>query len=166
MDTAVLSQYLTFQVDKEHFALSVSNVREVLEFSEVTKVPRMPNFMKGVINLRGSVVPVIDLRVKFGIPEGKTTVNTSIVVTELYKNDEMLVMGLLTDSVEAVIEIPEPEILPAPKIGTRVDNSFIQGMGKVDEDFIIILNIDKLLSGEEVVQIAEQQDLKDEEKEA
>lgn len=163
MDTAVLSQYLTFQVDNEHFALSVSNVREVLEFSEVTKVPKMPDFMKGVINLRGSVVPVIDLRVKFGITAGETTVNTSIVVTELYKDDEMLVMGLLTDSVEAVIEIPEPEILPAPKIGTRVDNSFIRGMGKVDEDFIIILNIDKLLSGEEVVQVSEQQSLKDEE---
>jgi len=162
MDTAVLSQYLTFQVDNEHFAISVSNVREVLEFSDVTRVPKMPDFMKGVINLRGNVVPVIDLRTKFDMPQGETTVDTSIVVAELYKEDEVLVMGLLTDSVEAVIEIPEPEILPAPKIGTRIDNSFIRGMGKVDEEFIIILNIDRLLSGDEIERVAEQQDHKDE----
>lgn len=165
METAVLSQYLTFQVDQDHFALSVSNVREVLEFSDVTRVPRMPAFMRGVINLRGSVVPVIDLRTKFGLPQTDTTVSTSIVVAELNWNDEMLVMGLLTDSVEAVIEIPEDEIQPPPQIGTRVDTSFIRGMGKVDEDFIIILNIDRLLSGDEISQVAEKQIEKKEEDE-
>lgn len=165
METVILSQYLTFVVDEEHFALSVSHVREVLDYSGVTKVPRMPDFMKGVINLRGSVVPVIDLRSKFGLSAGDITVESSIVVTELQKGQEMLVMGLLTDSVEAVIEIPEQEILPAPQIGTKVDTSFIQGMGKVEDNFIIILNIDQLLSGEEINQVVEQQEENTEEPE-
>jgi purine-binding chemotaxis protein CheW len=161
METTLLSQYLTFRVDQEHFALSVSHVREVLEYNDVTKVPRMPDFMCGVINLRGSVVPVIDLRLKFGLSKGEVTVETSIVVVEIEWKDEMVVMGLLTDSVEAVIEIAQEDVQPAPQMGTKVDTSFIQGMGKIDENFIILLNITRLLSGDEILKVAEQQQVKE-----
>jgi purine-binding chemotaxis protein CheW len=143
-------QYLTFKLNEEVFALDVSNVREILEVTAVTKVPRTPEYMKGVINLRGSVVPVFDMRLKFGLCQAEKTVNTCIVVVEVNFEEEKTVIGALVDSVQEVFELEPGDIEPPPKIGTQLNTAFIKGMGKKDDRFIIILNIDNVFSSEEL----------------
>lgn len=145
-----LNQYLTFTVSNELYALNVSNIREVLEFQTVTKVPRMPDFMKGVINLRGSVVPVLDLKMKFGLGDTDKTIDTSVIVTEMEMEEETVVIGLLTDAVNEVLELNEEEIEPTPYMGTKVQSEFIKGMGKKGEEFIIVLDINRILSAQEI----------------
>ena len=139
------SQYLTFILDEETYALDIKRVREVLDFTEVTKVPRMPDFMRGVINLRGGVVPVVDLRLKFGMPETEKTVDTCIIIMEITIDNETTLLGALADSVREVLNMEPDQIEPAPKIGTRLKTEFITGMGKKNEEFIIILDIDRVL---------------------
>ena len=143
-------QYLTFQLGEEIFGVDVTHVREILEFTSVTKVPKTPEFMRGVINLRGSVVPVLDMRLKFGLTTTEKTVNTCIIVVEISLNEETAVIGALVDSVEEVFELEPEQIEPAPKIGTQLRTEFIKGMGKRDNNFIIILDINKLFSTEEL----------------
>ncbi len=154
-----INQYLTFKVSEEEYALSVHQIREVLEFQNVSKIPRMPGFMRGIINLRGSVVPVIDLKMKFGLGATEKTVDTSIIVTELAMDDEIIVMGLLTDSVNEVIDIDSDGIEPAPQIGTQIDSSFIKGMGRKEENFIIILDIDRVMTAGEISDLADAQNV-------
>ena len=144
------AQYLTFVLAEERYAVDVAKVREVLELSSITRVPRTPEFMRGVINLRGSVVPVIDLRMKFGMSGTEKTVNTCIVVMEIDLEGEVLVLGALADSVQEVIEIEAGQIEPAPRIGTRLNTDFIHGMAKRDESFLIILNIDRVFTSEDM----------------
>jgi purine-binding chemotaxis protein CheW len=139
-------QYLTSKLDEEVFALDVAKVREILEYTGITKVPQTPDFMRGVINLRGSVVPVIDLRLKFGMTATAQTVNTCIIVVEVDQEDETLVLGLLADSVQEVIEMEPEQIEAAPHIGTRLNTDFIKGMGKHDNRFVMILDIDRLFT--------------------
>jgi purine-binding chemotaxis protein CheW len=153
-ETVVPSQYLTFTLDKEQFAVDIAKVREVLEFTSVTKVPRTPDFMRGVINLRGSVVPVVDLRLKFGMPRTEKTIDTCVVITEVESNGEKTVLGALADSVQEVIELEPKNIEPPPKMGTRVNIDFIRGMGKRDEQFLIILDIDRVLTDNELRTVA------------
>ena len=143
-------QYLTFQLGEEVFALDVSHVREILEFTTVTKVPKTPDYMRGVINLRGSVVPVLDMRLKFGLTEIEKTVDTCIIVVEVTCEGETTVIGALVDSVQEVFELEHDQIEPAPKIGTQLKTGFVKGMGKKDDRFIIILDIDKVFSSEEL----------------
>jgi purine-binding chemotaxis protein CheW len=143
-------QYLTFQLGNEVFALDVSNVREILEFTTVTKVPQTPEFMRGVINLRGSVVPVLDMRLKFGMTITERTVNTCIIVVEVSFEEETTIIGALVDSVQEVFELEPDQIEPAPRIGTQLRTEFIKGMGKRDDQFIIILDVDKVFSSEEL----------------
>ncbi|RII30631.1 MAG: chemotaxis protein CheW [Geobacter sp.] len=143
-------QYLTFKLGEEIFSLDVAKVREILEYTNITKVPQTPDFMCGVINLRGSVVPVIDLRLKFGMPATERTVNTCIIVVEVQMENEDIVLGTLADSVQEVVELEPEQIEPAPQIGTRLNTEFIRGMGKQDGNFIIILDIDKVFSNEEL----------------
>lgn len=150
-----INQYLTFHLDKERFSLDISQVREVLDFTSVTKVPRTPDFMRGVINLRGSVVPVIDLRLKMGMPETVKTVNTRIIIVEVIVDSEATILGIIADSVEEVCEIESGMIAPPPKIGTRLKTEFIKGMGKLGEEFIIILDIDKVFSSDELAIVSE-----------
>jgi purine-binding chemotaxis protein CheW len=152
-----IHQFLTFRVDEEIYAINVAYVREVLEFTSVTRVPRMPAFMRGIINLRGSVVPVIDLRIKFGLSKTEKTIDTSVVVTEMKVDNDFVVMGLLTDSVEEVIDLLPSNIEPPPRIGTKIESDFIQGMGKINDDFIIVLNIDRVLDAHELEYLAEAQ---------
>lgn len=142
--------YLTFTLGEEDFAVDVNNVREVLDFTNVTKVPRTPDFMKGVINLRGSVVPVVDMRLKFGLEEAVVTVDTCIIVMEVDMEGEATVIGALSDSVKEVFELDPRNIEPPPRIGTRLDTEFISGMGKYNEDFIIILDINEVFSTDEL----------------
>ncbi len=143
-------QYLTFTLSEEHFALDVANVREILEFTSVTKVPQTPEFMRGVINLRGSVVPVMDMRLKFGMPITEKSVDTCVIVAEVSLEGETTVLGALVDSVQEVFELEPDQIEPAPRIGTKLRTEFIRGMGKRDDQFIIILDIDKVFSSEEL----------------
>ena len=132
------------------FAFDISKVREVLEFDTVTKVPQTPEMMKGVINLRGSVVPVIDMRIKFGMSETEKTVNTVIIIIEIDLDDESTMIGALVDSVKEVLDLDKGHIEPPPSIGTQLNTEFIRGMGKQDDQFIIILDIEKIFSSTEL----------------
>jgi purine-binding chemotaxis protein CheW len=143
-------QYLTFQLGEEIFALDVSNIREILEFADITKVPKTPDFMRGVINLRGAVVPVLDMKIKFGMSRIEKTVNTSIIVVEVDFEGENSILGALVDSVQEVFELEPDQIEPPPKIGTGLKTDFIKGMGKKDDQFIIILDIDRVFSFQEL----------------
>jgi purine-binding chemotaxis protein CheW len=143
-------QYLTFKLGEEIFATDVAKVREVLDFTTITKIPRTPDFMSGVINLRGNVVPVVDLRLCFEMSKTEKTVNTCIVVVEMVMEGESIVIGALADSVEEVIDLEPEQIQPAPKIGTQIRTDFIKGMGKRDAQFIMILDIDRVFSAEEL----------------
>src|ERR1017187_2906641 len=143
-------QYLTFKLADEVFAIDVSKVREVLDFTTITKIPRTPDFMSGVINLRGNVVPVADLRLCFEMSKTEKTVNTCIVVVEMFLAGESTVLGALADSVEEVIDLEPEQIEPAPRIGTKIRTDFIKGMGKRDAQFIMILDIDRVFSTEEL----------------
>ena len=146
-------QYLTFKLDDEVFALGIDKVREVLDYTSVTKVPQTPDFMRGVINLRGSVVPVVDMRLKFGMAKTEKNVNTCIIIVEINLEGETAVLGALADSVQEVLDLEPHQIEPAPKIGTKLRTDFIRGMGKRDEQFIIILEIDKVFSSEELAAV-------------
>ena len=148
------AQYLTFRLEEEVFALDISQVREVLDFTAITKVPRTPEFMRGVINLRGSVVPVVDMRLKFGMSRTEQTLNTCIIIVEINIEGDRLILGALADSVQEVIELGPGQIEPAPRIGTRLDTDFIKGMGKRDDEFIIILDIDRIFSMDELASVA------------
>jgi len=143
------NQYLTFRLGNEVFALEIGKVREVLDFSAVTKVPQTPPFMRGVINLRGSVVPVMDMNLKFGLPETEKTVNTCIIIVEISVEGEETIVGALADSVQEVLDLEPDQIEPPPRIGTKLNTDFIKGMGKADDTFIMILDIDKVFSDEE-----------------
>ncbi len=145
-------QYLTFKLANEVFAIDVSKVREILEFTSITKVPQTPEFMRGVINLRGSVVPVIDLRLNFGMECTEQTVNTCIIVVEVQLDGELVVLGALADSVQEVVEMEPDKIEPAPHLGTKLNTEFIKGMGKIDNDFVMILDIDKVFSSDDIAQ--------------
>jgi len=144
------TQYLTFKLEDEVFALDIAKVREVLEYTTVTKVPRTPDFMCGVINLRGGVVPVVNMRLKFDMPDAEKTVNTCIIIVEVTIEGETTVLGALADSVQEVMDLEPDQIEPAPRIGTRLRTDFIKGMGKHDNKFIMILDIDKVFSADEL----------------
>lgn len=147
------TQYLTFKLEDEVFALDITKVREVLDFTTITKVPRTPDFMRGVINLRGSVVPVVDMKLKFGMPKTEKSVNTCIIITEVTVDNETAVVGALADSVQEVVDLESDHIAPAPKIGTRLNTEFIKGMGKHNDRFIIILDIDRVFTVSELASV-------------
>ena len=144
------TQYLTFKLGEELFALDIGTVREVLDYSRVTKVPQTPDFMRGVINLRGSVVPVVDMRLKFGMIQAETTVNTCIIIVEVAVDGETTILGAMADSVQEVLELDPEAVEPPPRIGTKLKTDFITGMGKRDDAFLMILDIDKVFSAEEL----------------
>ncbi len=153
MATATITettQYLTFKLGEEMFALDIAKVREVLDFTTVTRVPRTPDFMRGVINLRGSVVPVVDLRRKFNMALSENTVNTCIIISEVTVDGDTTVLGALADSVQEVIDLGPESIAPAPRIGTKLNTEFIRGMGKQNDRFVIILDIDKVFAADEI----------------
>ncbi len=142
--------YLTFELEDEVFAIDVSQVREVLDMTTISKVPRSPDFMRGVINVRGSVVPVMDLRTKFGLALAETTVNTRIVIMEINVDDKKIVLGAVADSVNDVLELDPDQIEDPPEIGSRWRSEFIKGIGKRDEKFVIILDVDRVFSSDEL----------------
>ena len=146
-------QYLTFKLGEETFAVDVIKAQEILDFVAPTWVPQTPRFMLGVINLRGSVVPVIDLRQKFGMTESERTRDTCIVVMEIEVDGERTVVGTLVDSVQEVLDLNTENLEPPPRIGTRLKTEFIKGMGNLNGEFLIILDIDRVFSTDELVLI-------------
>jgi purine-binding chemotaxis protein CheW len=142
-------QYMTFKLGNELFAIGVAQVREVLEVSQITRVPTSPEYMRGVVNVRGQATPVVDLRLKFGLPAVPDTVHTRIIVMELELDGEATVLGGVADSVHEVIEIEAGSIDPPPRIAMRWRSEFIMGMGKRGEEFIIILDVNRVFSSDE-----------------
>ena len=145
----ISQQYVTFHLGEELFGVAVSRAKEILSLVQVTKVPQTPDYLLGVINLRGQVVPVVDLRVKLGIPAGESTQDSCIIVMEVQMDGEPMTVGGLADSVREVLELRDDQIEPPPRMGTRLKTEFIAGMGKVDEEFLILLDIDRVFSTEE-----------------
>lgn len=149
-------QFLTFKLAKEIFALDIGKVREVLELTKLSEIPRTPEYMRGVINLRGHAVPVVDMRRKMGMSQVEETVDTCIIIMEVCcSNDEPIVLGALVDSVREVFEMSEGEIEPAPKMGAAIDASYIRGMGRQNDEFIIILDVDSVFSEQELAAVSQ-----------
>ena len=149
------TQYLTFMLGAEMFAIGILAVKEIIEYGGVTAVPMMPACIRGVINLRGAVVPVVDLAVRFGRPEAAVTKRTCNIIIETETNGEQLVIGMVVDAVNAVLDIPASEIEPAPSFGARVRPDFLQGMGKVNGKFVLLLNALQVLSEDEIGALAQ-----------
>lgn len=145
------SQYLTFQLGNETFAMGILHIKEIIEYGNLTSVPMMPAFIRGVINLRGAVVPVVDLAARFARTSCDVTRRTCIVIIEVEANNERQDVGLVVDAVNEVIDIPTAEIEPPPAFGANLRTDFIEGMGKISGKFVIMLNVDRILSFEDLL---------------
>lgn len=141
-----LQQFLTFRLGAESYAVDVHKIREILNLVVITRVPQMPGDMLGVINLRGSVVPVVDLRRTFGLPTEESSRDNCVVVLEVDCGGEQIVVGARVDAVQEVLDLPQAAIEPPPRLGMRLQTEFIRGMGKKDEEFLIILDVDRIFS--------------------
>ena len=144
-------QYLTFTLGREVFAIGILAIKEIIEYSNLTTVPMMPGYVRGVINLRGAVVPVIDLSIRFGNPASPVSKRTCIVIIEITTAGERQDVGVVVDTVDSVLDIPPQQIEPPPAFGARISTDFIQGMGKVNGRFVILLDVNCVLAPEEAV---------------
>lgn len=149
-----LQQYLTFMLGGETFAIGILSIKEIIEYGQLTEVPRMPEFIRGVINLRGAVVPVIDLGARFGKQPANISRRTCVVIIEVEHEGEQQVVGVMVDAVNEVLDIVPDQIEPAPNFGAKIRSDFIQGMGKVEGKFVIILNVNHVLSLDEMSTLA------------
>lgn len=149
------NQYLTFMLGGEMFAIPILNIKEIIEYGHLTTVPMMPGFIRGVINLRGSVVPVVDLSARFGRESTGITRRTCIVIIEIHSEGELQDIGVVVDTVNEVLEIPAREVEPAPSFGAVIRTDFIQGMGKINGKFVIILNVNHVLSLDEISMLSQ-----------
>lgn len=147
-------QYLTFFLADEEYAVNIQRVKEIIEYTTVTKVPKVPQWIRGVINLRGNVVPVVDLAVRFGLEERSVTKTTCIVIVEVEQDAERAVMGVIADAVNQVIDLAPKDIEEPPAFGTRVRLEYLFGMGKLGKKFALILNIDSVLSNVELLTVS------------
>jgi purine-binding chemotaxis protein CheW len=151
VDTSMeAQQFLTFMLQEEMFGLNILPIKEIIEYGKITRVPMVPDYVRGVINLRGNVVPVIDLPVRFGWPSSEVGKRTCIVIIEVDDGGDKLEIGIVIDSVNEVLDIDAKDIGAPPSFGAKLRTDFISGMGKVREEFIILLNVDKVLSIEEI----------------
>jgi purine-binding chemotaxis protein CheW len=147
-------KYLTFKLDVEEFGLEILKVQEIIKMMDITRVPRTPSFVRGVLNLRGKVIPVIDLRLKFEMETRDNTEKTCIIVVTVKRSSGSVVMGIIVDEVSEVLDVAGNSIEPPPQFGGVVDTSFILGMGKVGERVVTLMDVDKVLSGDEVAAVA------------
>lgn len=147
-------QYLTFLLGGEMYAIDILNIKEIIEYGQVTEVPMMPAFIRGVINLRGRVVPVINLLARFGKPSTEITWRSCIVIIEAGTEEERQDIGVVVDSVSEVLDIPASEVEPAPSFGSKIRSDFIGGMGKVNGKFVVMLDVNKVLSVDEMSMLA------------
>lgn len=152
-----MSSYLSFKIGEEVFAVNVSRVIEIVEMPPITSVPQAPPFMRGVINLRGSVLPVINTRIKFGLEAQADTINTCIVVIDVHIEQEDVRIGIVADAVQEVFELREEEMIPPPRVGNKYKADFIKGLGRSDEKFILILDVDKVFTTSEASLLADTQ---------
>ncbi|MFO7803455.1 MAG: chemotaxis protein CheW [Desulfovermiculus sp.] len=152
--TELAGKYLTFELGEEGYGLEILKVQEIIGMQEITKIPRTPDYVKGVINLRGKVIPVVDLRLKFGMPEQEVTRKTCIIVTQVQRGESSLIIGIVVDEVSEVMEISGDQIEPAPAFGIQVDTNFILGMAKSETTVKILLDINKVLSADEVAALS------------
>ena len=161
VDTNTVSsqQYVTFSLGEELFGVEVTRTREILSLTPVTKVPQTPDYLLGVINLRGQVVPVVDMRLKLGLTAGAETEDTCIIVVEVHVDGEPIIVGALADAVREVLDIRSDQIEPPPRLGTRLNTEFINGMGKIDEQFMILLNIDRIFNSDELALVQDMSDV-------
>jgi len=148
-------QYLTFLTAGEEYAISIVKIREIIEYEVVTTVPNTPQWISGVTNLRGKVIPVVDLAVKFGLPASRVSKFSCIIITDVLFQGENLTMGVLADSVSQVIDLSADEIEKTPPFGTRVKTEYLLGMGALGKKFCLILDIDKVLSADEILAVTE-----------
>lgn len=148
-------QYLTFTLGGEMFAVAILNVKEIIEYGTVTEIPMMPGFIRGVINLRGAVVPVIDLSCRFGGKATEVARRTCIVIIEMTEGDTKQDIGVMVDAVSEVLEIAQADIEPAPAFGAKIRTDFISGMGKVNGKFVILLDVARVLSVEEIAALTQ-----------
>ena len=149
------SQYLTFMLGGEAFAIGILAIKEIIEYGHLTEVPMMPASVRGVINLRGAVVPVMDLQARFGRPASAVTKRTCIVIVEIENTGDRHVVGVMVDAVNAVLEIAPSDIEPAPSFGAKIRADFIAGMGKLNGKFVILLNVNNVLSADEIGLLAD-----------
>ncbi len=156
--SGLAGKYLTFKIDVEEFGLEILKVQEIIKMMDITRVPRTPPFVRGVINLRGKVIPVIDLRLKFDMESREETDKTCIIVVTVQRADHTVVMGVIVDEVSEVLDVAGNSIEPAPEFGGTVETSFILGMGKVGECVVTLLDVDKVLSNKEVAAVADVRD--------
>jgi purine-binding chemotaxis protein CheW len=147
-------QYLTFMLGEEMFAIGILSIREIIEYGFVTEVPMTPSFIRGVLNLRGAVVPVVDLAVRFGRQARQNTKRTCIVIAEIESANGNQAMGVVVDAVSEVLEIPPGDIEPPPQFGARIRSDFIKGMGKINGKFVVMLDVNRVLSVDEVAAVA------------
>ncbi len=145
-----INQYLTFVLDEELFALDIFIVREVLEYAQITRIPRTETYLRGIINVRGNAVPVIDLNMKFGKGVTEQTVNTCIIIVEVEMDGDVTIVGALADSVQEVFDMPASQIDPPPKMGTSIRAEYIKGMGRHGDGFVMVLDINKVFTSEEL----------------
>ena len=156
-DTAhsVSNRFLTLTLGKDMFALDIAAVREILDMTDITRIPQTPPAVRGVVNVRGAAVPVIDLRLRFGMEEAERTVNTRIVIVEIPNGDGVTVLGAIADSVKEVLEMEPEAIAPPPAMGASVKTDFLRGIGKADGRFILVLDIAKVLGSDEVLSLGD-----------
>lgn len=148
-----INSYLSFKLGDEEFAAHASKVLNILEMTSITVVPKAPAYMKGVINLRGTVLPVVDTRIKFGMTPTEYTNNTCIIVLDIMIEDESIKLGALVDGVQAVLEIEKDQIMPAPSIGSRYKSEFIEGVANINDQFVMILDMDAIFSADDLATI-------------
>ena len=147
-------KYLVFQLDREEFGIRVLKVREIMGVQDITEVPQTPGYVKGVFNLRGKVIPVIDLRLKFGLPEAEYTQRTCIIVVQVMRESGELQMGIVVDGVAEVLNLASADIEDTPNFGSGADSSYLLGMAKVKGKVKILLDIDQVLGGQELLNLS------------
>jgi purine-binding chemotaxis protein CheW len=145
--------YLTFSLDKENFALNVEHVEKILEYQEVTEVPKAPEYMMGVFNLRGEVIPLVDTRVKFGMKKAEITSSTCILVINITSEGEKIKLGALVDNVNEVVKYDDADIMKLPTVGKQSKTEFLNGVLKINDEFVLLLNADKIFSVDEIVEL-------------
>ncbi|MBF0107717.1 MAG: purine-binding chemotaxis protein CheW [Magnetococcales bacterium] len=151
METDLITQFLTFQLGAETFAIPIANVREVLKMPDMTAIPGSPEFLRGVINVRGNVVPVVDLKRKFGQPATVGSRKTRVIIVESTIREKNMVLGALADSVEEVLDLPQSQVEPAPQVGIDLKTEYIRGIGKLENRFVILLDVHRVFSEEELI---------------
>lgn len=154
-DVSKAGKYLTFRIAEEGYGVEILKVQEIIGMMAVTRVPRTPDHVRGVINLRGKVIPVVDLRLKFGLESQDNTRRTCVIVTQVHRGNSAVTIGIIVDEVSEVMDVTDSQIEPPPSFGSQLDTEFILGMGKIGDKVLILLDIDRVLAEDEITMLKE-----------